>query len=311
MMRNMAGRGIPHRREERAMRGAWILRLALVLAAALAAGGPGWSSGGEDPAARRFEVVVDSHAKLKEPGRSEATPIDGGTKFTYDLTPRPGAVDVSIHSIDIEMKVGGKATTSHFDRTAIRTKDGGQERVVVYDKAPSALRTVMEEFDRPVATIALDSEGGETGRSLKIDKTSLLIVHGMIDNTRIFHVRFPQGKDRWEAPAKIPMGFGQYARGTLTYQKVDSTAAAGPVRVKVSGELRLTGKMGGGEIKDGKFTVSGEQVYDPAGRECASGALAIVLKYDIEVNAKPAGSTSGTMKVTLQRLAPSPTTAPR
>src|SRR5262245_23232698 len=100
------------------MRGTWILQWALVLAAALGAGGPGWSSGGEDPTAQRFEVVVDSHAKLKEPGRSGATPIDAVTKFTYDLTSRPGTVDVSIHSIDLAMTVGGKATTAHFDRTA-------------------------------------------------------------------------------------------------------------------------------------------------------------------------------------------------
>jgi hypothetical protein len=292
------------------MRCAWIIRCALVLAAPLDVVGAGWSRGGEEPAARRFVLVLDSHANLKEPGKSGTMPIDALTQFTYDLTPRPGAVDVSIHSIDLTMKTGGKALTSHFDRSESRTRNGGQERVAAYDKAPPALRKIMEEYDRPVATIELDSEGSETGRTLKVDSKSLFVVNGTIDITRIFHVRFPEGKDRWEAPAKLPMGTGQYARGTLKYQKLPSNTAGGPVRVKVSGELGLAGKMGGGEVKDGTFTVSGEQVYDPAGRGWSSGVLDIVLKYDIEVNAKPAGSASGTIKVTLQRLAPSPTKPP-
>ncbi len=197
-------------------------------------------------------------------------PIDALTKFTYDLTPRPGAVDVSIHSIDLELKVGDDASTTHFDRTAMRKKAGGQERVSPADRAPPALRKMLEVYDRPVARIELDSEGGETGRTLKIDGGSPFVATGTIDITRIFHVRFPEGKDRWEAPAKFPMGAGQSARGTLSYQKIASGRAGGPVRVKVSGELPLTGKMGGGEIKNGTLTISGEQVFEPAEREWTS-----------------------------------------
>jgi hypothetical protein len=96
------------------MRGAWILQWGLVVAA-LAAGKSGWSSGGEDPVARRFEVVVDSHANIMDPGQSGTMPIEGLTKYTYDLTPRPGAVDVSVHSSDIAMKGGGTATLGHLN----------------------------------------------------------------------------------------------------------------------------------------------------------------------------------------------------
>ena len=57
---------------------------------------------------------------------------------------------------------------------------------------------MLEVYDRPVARIELDSEGGETGRTLKIDGGSPFVATGTIDITRIFHVRFPEGKDRWE-----------------------------------------------------------------------------------------------------------------
>ena len=102
-----------------------MIRWTVVLVLALSGLGAGWSSGGEDPAARRFEFVLDSHAKLEELGKSGTMPIDALTKFTYDLTPRPGAVYVSIHSIDLELKVGDDASTTHFDRTAMSQEGGG------------------------------------------------------------------------------------------------------------------------------------------------------------------------------------------
>ncbi len=195
------------------MRGGWMIRWCLVVVAVVVGGGAGWSSGGEDPARRRFEFVLDSHLRLKEPGKTDTMPIDAVTKFTYDLTPRPGVVNISIHSLDLAVKFGDKASTSHFDRNEFRSKDGAQDRHTAYDQAPPGLRRLMEDYDRPVATIEVDSEGSETGRALKIDAKSLFITNGTIDIARIFHVRFPGDKDRWEAPAKLPMGGGRYARG--------------------------------------------------------------------------------------------------
>jgi len=300
------------------MQRAWILRCALVVGAAAAVGVPTTVVGREDPASRRFEIVVDSHGELTRSGRSVTRSFDDIVKLTYDLTPRSRAVDISFHSRDYEQKVGGKATAEfHENRAGIREKQGVQERVVAYDQAPPALRKLLDEYDRPVVTIALDAEGSETGRTLKVDKKLLLVMNSMIDQARIFHVRFPEATDRWQAPAKISMAAGQHARGTLTYQKAAPAAAEGPVRVKVSGELQAAGKMGAGEIKDGIYKVSGEQVYDPAGREWASGVLDIVVELNIDVQAdgKPVASgsitMSGTMKVTLRQLPPAATPAPK
>ncbi len=79
------------------------------------------------------------------------------------------------------------------------------------------------------------------------------------------------------------------------------------MRVNASGELQLTGNMGGVEYKNGRITISGEQVYDPAVREWTSGDLDIVISYDLEVNGRIASFAAGNMKATLRRLASSPT----
>jgi hypothetical protein len=200
--------------------------------------------------------------------------------------------------------------TSHFDRHKSRFKDGPEDRHDVYDQAAPLLRKIMEEYDRPVATIEVDSEGSETGRTFKIDAKSLFVAHGTIDITQIFHGRFPRDKDRWEAPVKLPVGNGQYARGSLKYQRTLSTTAGGPVRVKVSGELQLTGNLVEVEYQNGRMTISGEQAYDPSLWEWTSGDLDIALNYNLVVNGKIVSSASGTMKATLRRVASSPTKPP-
>ena len=116
----------------------------------------------------------------------------------------------------------------------------------------------------------------------------------------MFHAPFAVDKDRWEAPAKLSMGSGQFARGTLTYEKT-GMASDGNINVAVSGELKAEGKFGPADIKNSVYKVKGEQVYDPAGKIWRLGQLTIDVSLDLVAAGNPAGSTSGTMKLGLQR----------
>ena len=61
-----------------------------------------------------------------------------------------------------------------------------------------------------------------------------------------------------------------------------------PVRVKVSGVLKAEGVVAGNFIKDGTYTVTGEQTYDPQTREWTSSRWSVVVNNEL---ANPAGLT--------------------
>ncbi len=253
----------------------------------------------------QYELGIDSELKVKSPGQPKAQEISARTRMDYSVQREGNREEVTIGSMQVKIDTEGKTLMeSKMSRSGVRFQQGEQPASdIPYDKAPPTLKKILEDFDKPAATIELDAEGGETARKLLIDENSTLVENGIIDNTRMFHVKVPSDKTQWEAPTKFSMGSGQFARGNLTYEKLPGASDAkpdSPVRVKVSGDLKAEGKLGAGEIKNGLYKVSGEQTYDPSKKEWTSGELNVDVTLDILAAGQPAGSATGTMKVTLK-----------
>ena len=58
------------------------------------------------------------------------------------------------------------------------------------------------------------------------------------------------------------------------------------MKVKVSGVLKAEGVVAGNLIKDGTYTVTGEQLYEPSSREWKSARWSVVVDNEL---ANPAG----------------------
>ena len=107
------------------------------------------------------------------------------------------------------------------------------------------------------------------------------------------------------------MGQNQTAKGMLRFEKDKGSAAlpGGLIRVKVSGVLKAEGVMVGNFIKDGRYTVSGEQHYDPKSREWKKATWSVDVANEL---ANAAGVTvaqaKGKMLVDSKMLADAPAT---
>jgi hypothetical protein len=256
---------------------------------------------------RRFQVQIESRLKMKVPTDPEPKPLDAETEIVYDLTRKDKSIDLAIHSVSVIAKVQGVTRLAMtMDGGRYKSTEAGKESSFKPSDAPERIKTALAEFDQTAALIEVDAEGGEVARSPRIPTSSLLFESGMIENSRLFHPRFPKDKDRWSAPAVISMGKGQSARGTLTYRKLGLVESGKSLRVEVKGELSADGKSGEATVKNSKYTVAGEQVFDLTDREWVSGDWKIDLTFESEFKNEPVGSATGSMVVAFKRLPVAP-----
>jgi hypothetical protein len=91
------------------------------------------------------------------------------------------------------------------------------------------------------------------------------------------------------------MGHNQTAKGTLRFEKDkgSTTLPGGLVRVKVSGILKAEGAIVGNFVKDGTYTVTGEQHYDPKSREWKKASWSVDVATEL---ANAAGVTVANAK---------------
>src|SRR6185437_4090806 len=97
------------------------------------------------------------------------------------------------------------------------------------------------------------------------------------------HTPIPRDVASWEAPTQLAMGHGQTAKGILRFEKTKERAAdsGGLINVKVSGVLKAEGAIVGNLIKDGTYTMTGEQSYDPRSREWKSARWSVAVKSEL------------------------------
>ena len=148
---------------------------------------------------------------------------------------------------------------------------------------------------------------GSSSRKFRTD----VPFHAVIETLLSIHTPIPRAVAFWEAPTRLVMGHGQTAKGMLRFEKDKESVAktGGLVKVKVSGVLKAEGVVAGNLIKDGTYTVTGEQLYEPSSREWKSARWSVVVDNEL---ANPAGLTiaraTGTMLVRSRLFTDSPST---
>ncbi len=247
---------------------------------------------------REYQLSIDSAMQVRSPGQPKPKEMTAVTLLSYAHDRKDAREDVLIRSLNVKVSTEGKTLMDReMSRAGASFQQGTQSATPMpFDQAPPALQKILKEFDTPLAKVTLDAQGAESARELLVDKESVLLENGMVDNARLMHPPFPADQDRWESPAKLAMGNGQYAKGNLTYEK-KGTRDDGTVEVQVAGELKAEGKFGPADIKTGIYKVKGEQAYDPASKTWKSGQLDIDVTLDLLVGGTPGGSTTGVMKL--------------
>jgi hypothetical protein len=260
-------------------------------------------AGGESRGqSRAYEVTIASHIEIRMPNQPKAREMDVASELRYGLTDVEGGVEVSVEGLGVRQSIEEQTLVESKISKAGASFRQGTQPPTAYDaaKAPPAMKKVLDEFGKPLARIGLDKDGGEAGRTLLVEPTATLVEHGVLDNCRLFHPPFPAEAESWDAPAKVAFGSGQFAVGTLHYEKAGKTDD-GLERVTVGGELKGAGKIQGGEVADATYKVDGLEFYDPGAKAWASGLLKIDMSFKIVTPSQPLGSASGTMEVRLRR----------
>jgi hypothetical protein len=247
-----------------------------------------------------YTLTIGARLQVKSPGQTKPQPLETSTRMRYSVTPGEGGEEVAIRELALTVSSEGKTISDvSLSRREASFKQGDQRAdKLTYDRAPKELKATLDQFDKPMARYRAGGGADETARELLVPESSSFVENGIVDNTRLFHPPYPADRSAWEAPARLSMGEGQFAAGTLHYEK----AGAGPggaERVKVSGELKPQIKPGG-DIRDGSYKVSGEQFYDPGRGVWASGRLTIDVTLELQSEGHATGTASGTMELNLE-----------
>ncbi len=263
----------------------------------------------------QYDLAINSSLEVKSPGQPKPQPLVATTALRYQVDRQDTTEEVAVNGLEVKISTDGRSLmNSRMNREGATFQQGPKDETKIStDQATPALKLLLEQFGKPLAKVTRDPDGGEVSRELLIDKDSSLVENGVIDNTQLFHVKFPAGQDEWESKIKISMGNGQFAQGVLKYKKNGSTPE-GLLKVDVSGELKAEGKLGLGEINNGKYRVDGQQMYDPARKAWIAGRLNIDLTLTMEANNQEAGNATGLMTIVLSipeaGSSPAPAEAP-
>ncbi len=241
----------------------------------------------------RFEYIVDTFF-LKEPKAAKTTRAKA--KDSENPATKPSReVDISLHSTEIAYRQNGqpvletKMSRSKFQG---RLQPDSPVLSVSAKEAPLRLQELLKLYDTTAATMMVNDNDRVTSLKLKFDGPQRPVVETVVS----IHSPMPSDVDSWDASSRLAMGQGQTAKGKLRFEKVkkpankeasdlssDLARANKPepvelVKVKVSGVLQGEGVIAGNLIKDGTYTVDGEQSYDPQTREW------VASKWSVEVN---------------------------
>jgi hypothetical protein len=251
---------------------------------------------------------MEMDIKSQSPGAAKPVTLKGQVEIHYTLVRRAGSADLSISELAMTTTSdAGPSSRFRINHEGTLDERGGQKQEVTRGTADAVALGMLNTFGAPLATIKLDDEGGEISR-VPLISTGPLAVPGIIDNARVFHVRYSTEKPRWDAPVTLPMAKGEAARGRLQFEKLPAPPTAqadSPMRVKVSGTLSSNAAINGVQLKNAVYKVSGEQTYDPIARDWSAGNWKVDMAWDMVRDDKPQGSAAGTMTLTLGRL-PSP-----
>jgi hypothetical protein len=267
----------------------------------------------------RVEYLVNTRtgeeaaaARKKTARKTAGTSAKAKRKGNDDHAPTIAAVvDVSLHSTESRFRQNGRpvvesrASRSRFQG---RLQPDAPVLSVSSNEAPPLLQELLKSFDTSAATMLVDDSSKVVERKVRFEGP----LRALSETLLSIHTPIPRDVAFWEAPTQLAMGHGQTARGTLRFEKDKQSVAAtgGLVTVKVSGVLKAEGAVVGKLIKDGTYTVTGEQAYDPRSREWRSARWSVAVDNEL---ASPGGLTvaraKGTMLVQSKALGDVPPSA--
>jgi len=265
----------------------------------------------------RVEYIVDTRsvgeavangegAARKKAGRKAAVAAAKATRKDGDgpAVKVAGAVDVSVHSAEMRSRQNGQTVVeSRMSRSRFqgRIQPDAPVMSVSSNEAPPRLQALLGTFDTTAASILIDEDSKVVDRKIRVDGPQRALIETLLS----IHTPIPRYDASWEAPTRLAMGHGQTAEGNLRFEKRKESVAEGGglVKVKVSGVLKAEGVVAGKFIKDGTYTVTGEQTYDPRSREWTSSRWSVAVDNEL---ANPGGQAvaraQGTMLVQSKAL---------
>jgi hypothetical protein len=241
-------------------------------------------------------------APSKKKARSKPARSAGRSKKKDPDEPAPevaSAVDIAIHAAELDFLQNGQTVVqSRISRARFQGRFMPEAPVlnVAYREAPPALQDLLKRFDVTAASVLLDDRARVISRQVRLQGP----LHAITETILSIHTPIPTDAAFWEAPTQLAMGQNQTAKGMLRFEKDKASAAlpGGLIRVKVSGVLKAEGAIVGNLVKDGTYTVTGEQHYDPKSREWKKASWSVDVTNEL---ANAAGVTvaqaKGTMRV--------------
>jgi hypothetical protein len=230
------------------------------------------------------------------------------TRAEDDEAPRAAAaVDLAIHSAEMAFRRNAQMVLqSRISRARFqgRLLPDAPILSVSYYQAPPALQEMLDRFDKTSASIVLDDRANVLARRIRFEGP----LRALIETLLSIHTPIPKDVGTWEAPTELAMGHGQTAKGILKFEKDKASMAAtgGLVKVKVSGVLKAEGVIVGNLIKDGTYTVAGEQSYDPHSREWRSARWSVEIRTELANQGATIAHARGKMLVESRALDDSP-----
>jgi hypothetical protein len=216
-----------------------------------------------------------------------------------------GAIEVSLHSTERLIRENGNPIVEmKANRSKIQGKLGPELPVinVGVNDAPLRLQEIMKGFDVISASILLNDDLKAVNRKYRNEGPQRALTETILS----IHAPLPRNADSWESPTQLVMGQGQTAKGTLRFEKIKPSVAVKEdkdkdqdknkdkdkdkesplVKVKVSGVLRAEGVVAGQFVKNGTYTVTGEQTFDTKTHDWITSRWSVVVDNELS---NPAG----------------------
>jgi hypothetical protein len=208
-----------------------------------------------------------------------------------------GAIDLSLHSFERNTRQNGQTileTRASRSRFQGRIQPDAPVFNVSSNDAPPPVQQILKNFDVVAASLLLNDDLKVVDRKYRFDGPQRAVVETLLS----IHTPIPKGADSWESPTQLAMGHGQTAKGKLKFEKQKPTDGKSTdlVKVKVSGVLKAEGVIAGNFIKDGTYTVKGEQVFDSHTHEWTSARWSVEVVNEL---ANQAGFTVAQAKGTM------------
>lgn len=209
-----------------------------------------------------------------------------------------GAIDLALHAAEWTVRHDGKTfVEARLSRARFRGRLRPEAPMisVAYNEAPPVLHELLNIFDTTAASLLIDDRARVVRRRIRNEAP----MHALVETLLSIHTPIPRDVGAWEAPTRLAMGHGQTASGMLRFEKVKPAGPerGGAVKVKVSGVLKAEGAVVGNLVKDGTYTVVGEQSYDPRAREWISARWSVEIRTELASQGATVAHGQGKMLV--------------